>query len=78
MDNLMIMYSTFGGQLRYIVNLHYCTISIATINGYAAAVVKPSKLDIHGFGLFPLTFYSVKPRECADWILAMFSAKRSI
>ena len=78
LDDWMYIYQTYGGQLRFLIHLQYCSLSITTVNGdRLGIVVKPSKSDVHGFGyIFPMTFCAQKKREALDWIQAVFTGRR--
>ena len=77
-DEFMYIYQTFGGVLRYKINLKYCNIETIELNDHPGVLIKPSKLDIYGYGkLSPMQFAASVRRECLDWITSLFAAKRS-
>ena len=79
MDEWMYIYQTFGGILRYKINLRYCNIETIQVNDNPGVLLKVNELDKYGYGkLSPMQFTGALRRECLDWIETIFTAKRSV
>jgi hypothetical protein len=76
-DECLFVYHLFGGPLRYIVDLSYANIDFADIKKVPGMVLTANKsLDIKSATFPSICAVAVTRRECGDWKLSCFAARR--